>query len=112
MTVWTKGALLELRRRYDSGDTFAAIAIAMGTSRSAVAGIANRLDLPKRGPRPRQGPRPYSARKPRPTAPRVLPRYVAIREPTAPPVHHMTKREIEADFAVIWANTARLLSPP
>ncbi len=109
MTVWTGAAIIELRRRYDLDETFAEIAIAMGTSRSAVAGIVSRLKFPPRGHRATHT---YSARKPRPTAPRVLPRYVALREPAAVAVHEMTKREIEADMVNIWINTARLLSPP
>ncbi len=110
MTVWTKAAVIELRRRYNLDETFASIAIAMGTSRSAVAGAVSRLNFPPRDISQRK--RIYGARKPRATSPRALPRYVAIREPSAPPPHEMTKREIEADMVNIWINTARLLSPP
>ncbi len=114
MKTWDDDSIAELRRRHARDESYGVIAAALDTTRGVIAGKVKRLGLRKRG----RGRWPAVVLKsgPRTRAASVsfgtLPRYVAIREPTAPPPHEMTKREIEADFAAIWANTARLPSPP
>ncbi len=106
MKTWgdTDGA--DLRRRYAKGESFGAIAAALDTTRGVVAGKLKRLGLTRaRYFRPT-----VKAKYERSSGPTFgsLTRYVATRDPAPMPVPVMTKREIEADFAVIWANTARL----
>ncbi len=111
MTIWVGENLVELRRRYDLDESYDKIAAGMGVSRGSVAGIVQRLNFPPRDLRfrPRAG---YSPRRPAAKPVRTLPHYVIVRLPPPPPKHVMTRREIEADFANIWANTARLPVPP
>ncbi len=107
---WLDGDTAELRRRHMAGESFGAIAYAMGKPRSAVAGKLKRLGLSRVNSfRPT-----VKAKYERGSSPTfgTLTRYVATREPAAAPVREMTKREIEADFASIWANTVRLPVPP
>lgn len=107
---WGERETAELRRRHLAGESFAAIAAALGKSRSTVAGKLKRLGL-TRGNRFRPT---IKAEYQRPGSPNFgsITRYVAVREPASPPPREMTKREIEQDFAGIWANTVRLPVPP
>ncbi len=108
MKTWDDESEADLRRRHARDESYGVIAAALNTTRGVIAGKVKRLGLRKRG----RGRWPAVVLKSGPRNRAVsfgsLPRYVAIREPTAPPPHEMTKREIEADFANIWANTARL----
>ncbi len=106
MTIWHGNNLKELRRRYDLNETFATISAGMGVSRSSIAGAVARMGFPPRDLRTRE--RFYKKRAKVQKEQNHLPRYVIVRPAPPEPKHEMTKREIEADFANIWANTARL----